>query len=397
MVILNRMLEYKVALEKILSAAEVLSCEEVDLHEAVGRVLSEAVFSDMDMPPFNKSAMDGFACRKADLGNELEVIETIFAGKMPDKRIADNQCYKIMTGAMVPAPADYVFKKEDAQEIAVNKVICIRQSHNNNICYLGEDVRSGDKLLDCFTMISARHLPVLAGAGVTRPAVFKIPEVAVFATGTELVEPHEMPMPHQIRNSNTSQLIGQLAGINIRAHYGGIIADDEQVLERFLKESEERYDVTILTGGVSVGDYDLVPGILEKLGFELLVTATAIKPGKPMVFARKGNRYCFGLSGNPVSSFVQFELYVKPFLHRLSGYTDHPEILRLPFGAEFNRSFAGRMNLIPVNVSPDMEVIPVDFHGSAHIHALSFAGYLMEVPIGVKTIRKGELVHVRPI
>jgi molybdopterin molybdotransferase len=391
------MLEYRNALQLILESADSLQAERVDLDMALNRVLAEDLQSDVNIPPFNKSSMDGYACRIADLGNVLEVVETIYAGKIPEKQISGNQCYKIMTGAMVPNPADFVFKKEDAQVVTEDKVICIRQSQQNNICYLGEDVRAGDLLLNRSTLITARILPVLAGAGVTRPAVFRLPEVAVFATGTELVEPEEVPLSHQIRNTNTSQLTGQLSGMNIRARYGGIISDDETELENVLRKAVDDNHVTILTGGVSVGDYDLVPGILKNLGFELLVTATAIKPGKPMVFARKGNRYCFGLSGNPVSSFVQFELYVKPFLYKLTGYDYKPAILRLPFGAEYSRSFAGRMNLIPVNVNPDMEVIPVNFHGSAHIHVLGFAGYLMEVPIGVKTIRKGELVHVRPV
>jgi molybdopterin molybdotransferase len=369
----------------------------VDLNQALHRVLAEDVFSDMNMPPFNKSAMDGYACRKSEIGNELEVVETIYAGKMPERQISKNQCYKIMTGAMVPDPADFVFKKEDAIEVGESRVICARQSQNNNICYLGEDVREGDRLLTRSALIRPTYLPILAGAGVTRPAVYPLPKVIVFATGTELVEPEAVPLPHQIRNSNTSQLAGQLAGMNIHAKYGGIIPDDETILERNLQDAAISFQVTILTGGVSVGDYDLVPDILKGLGFEILINATAIKPGKPMVFARKGNRYCFGLSGNPVSSFVQFELYVKPFLYRLMGHEYQPQIFRLPFGAEFTRSYAGRMNFIPVNINPEMQVIPVDFHGSAHINALSDAGYLMEVPIGVKTIGKGELVHVRQI
>jgi molybdopterin molybdotransferase len=391
------MLEYLDSLEIILNSAETIPPERVDLNQALHRVLAEDVFSDMNMPPFNKSAMDGYACRKSEIGNELEVVETIYAGKMPERQISKNQCYKIMTGAMVPDPADFVFKKEDSSIVRENRVICTRQSQTSNICSLGEDVRIGDKILVKSILIKAGHLPILASAGLSQPVVYQLPEVTVFATGTELVEPEVVPLPHQIRNTNSSQLIGQLATMNIHAKYGGIIPDDETILERNLQDAAISFQVTILTGGVSVGDYDLVPDILKGMGFEILINATAIKPGKPMVFARKGNRYCFGLSGNPVSSFVQFELYVKPFLYRLMGHEYQPQIFRMPFGAEFTRSYAGRMNFIPVNINPEMQVIPVDFHGSAHINALSDAGYLMEVPIGVKTIGKGELVHVRQI
>ncbi len=391
------MLDYKTALELILSTAETMPAEKVELQQALHRILAEDVFYDMDMPPFNKSAMDGFACRRADLANELEIVETIHAGKLPEKRLSENQCYKIMTGAVVPDDADCVFKKEDAQMIGPNKVFCKNPATGNNICYVGEDIRSGDKILEKSTRIFPRHLPVLAGAGMTRPSVFRRPGVTVFATGTELVEPGEKPLSFQIRNSNSSQLLGQLAEMNIQARYGGIIQDDETVLLKKLSVALDASDVVILTGGVSVGDFDLIPEILSKLNFEIRVTSTSIKPGKPMMFARKGKKYCFGLSGNPVSSFVQFELYVRPFLFSLMGHRFLPEMLKLPMGTEFNRRNAERLNFIPANLNREMEVLPAEFHGSAHINALSGTSFLMEVPIGVKTLKKGDLVNVRQI
>lgn len=391
------MLEYKKALDLILSETSTLPAENVELSGALHRVLTEDVVSDTDMPPFNKSAMDGYACRKSELGNELEVVEILYAGKKPEKQISVNQCYKIMTGAMVPAQADFVFKKEDSRQVGENRVICTRQSHTSNICFAGEDIRKGDRLLHKQTLIRPRHLPVLAGAGVFRPSVYKLPVVGVFATGTELVEPYTVPLPHQIRNSNSSQLCGQLSEMKIDPHYGGIIPDEEEILTHVLQQAVESNDVTLLTGGVSVGDLDLVPVILERLGMDILVTSTAIKPGKPVVFAKKGCRYVFGLSGNPVSAFVQFELYVKAFLYKLSGYDYRPGILTLPFGSDFDREYAGRTNFVPVVINSDMEVVPVEFHGSAHISALSHADYLMEIPAGIHSIRKGELVHVRPV
>lgn len=391
------MLEYKTALERILSTAKEMPAEKVDLQHALKRVLAEDVFHDMDMPPFNKSAMDGFACRRADLSNELEVVETLFAGKLPEKALLKNQCYKIMTGAVVPESADCVFKKEDAAWVAPGKVICKNQSTGNNICYRGEDIKKGEKVLAKSTLISPRHLPVLAGAGVARPLVFGRPDVAVFATGTELVEPDVKPRSFQIRNSNSSQLLAQLAEMKIQAGYGGIIQDDEPVLLEKISEALNNSRVVILTGGVSVGDFDLIPDVLTKQGFDILVTTTAIKPGKPMIFARKGDNYCFGLSGNPVSSFVQFELYVKPFLFALMGHRFQPEILTLPLGKEMNRKKSDRMDFVPVNIGAEMEIIPVEFHGSAHINALSGATHLLEVPKGVNAIKKGERVNVRSI
>ncbi|MBW6536089.1 MAG: molybdopterin molybdotransferase MoeA [Mariniphaga sp.] len=391
------MLEFKTALDLIRSTAQPLPAEKVELQKSLKRVLAEDVFHDMDMPPFNKSAMDGFACRREDLHNELEIIETIYAGKLPEKRLKENQCYKIMTGAVVPDGADVVFKKEDARLFGDSKVVCQNQKTGNNICYRGEDIKTGEKVLEKGTLLLPRHLPALASAGITHPAVFRRPVVTVFSTGTELVEPGEKPLSFQIRNSNAAQLIGQISELNIQAGYGGIIRDDESLLTEKLTGALNFSDVVMLTGGVSVGDFDLIPEILSKMDYDILVTATAIKPGKPMVFARKGQKFCFGLSGNPVSSFVQFELYAKPFLFALMGYNFQPEILKLPFGTELKWRKQDRLNFIPVNIIDEMEVLPVEFHGSAHINSLSKATHLMEVPKGVEKIEKGELVNVRSL
>jgi len=391
------MLEYKKALEIILSSATQMPVEKVELRDSLKRILATDVVHDMDMPPFNKSAMDGYACRQSDLSNELEVIETIFAGKLPEKNIGENQCYKIMTGAVVPPGADFVFKKEDAEVTESGKVICSRPSSPNNICYRGEDIQKGQIVLNKSTLLTSRHLPVLAGAGVGHPSVYSRPAITVFATGTELVEPDEQPKSFQICNSNSSQLLAQISEMGIEANYGGILKDEENILAEKISVALKSSDVVILTGGVSVGEYDFMPDVLQNLGFEILVSATAIKPGKPMVFARKGDKYCFALSGNPVSSFVQFELYAKPFLYTMMGHGFEQKTLTFPMGKEFNRKKADRINFAPANINEEMEVVPVDFHGSAHINALSGASYLLEVPKNVKTIKKGDLVNVRPI
>ena len=391
------MLEYKDALQLILSSAKLMPVEKVELRQSLKRILATDVLHDRDMPPFNKSAMDGYACRKSELRNELEVIETIFAGKLPEKTIGKNQCYKIMTGAVVPPEADFVFKKEVAEVTENGMVICQKPSSPNNICYRGEDIQKGQIVLNNSTLLTPRHLPVLAGAGVSNPNVYSQPVITVFATGTELVEPVDQPESFQIRNSNSSQILAQISEMGINANYGGIIKDEVTILTEKVSTALDSSDIVFLTGGVSVGEYDFMPGVLQNLGFEILVSATAIKPGKPMFFARKGNKYCFALSGNPVSSFVQFELYAKPFLYAMMGHNFEHKILTFPLGKEMNRKKADRINFVPANVNEKMEVVPVEFHGSAHINALSGATWLMEIPKGVKTINKGDLVNVRSI
>ncbi|MBK3519279.1 molybdopterin molybdotransferase MoeA [Carboxylicivirga marina] len=389
------MIQYKDALKKILGEAKPLASERVSLAKALNRVLAIDVCIDIDMPPFNKSAMDGYTCRKIDLGNELRVVETIFAGKEPEFVIGENQCAKIMTGAVVPEGADCVFMIEDSEQIDDKHIRCTNLNTKTNISLKGEDAKEGDVLLSKNTMLEARHMPVLAMAGQNVVEVYQKPKVSIIASGTELVEPDEYPKPYQIRNSNSTQLLAQLHQLGIDGIYNGIIKDEGALLEEQICAALLENDVLILTGGVSVGEYDLIPDILQKLGCETIISKTAIQPGKPMVFASQGNRYCFGLSGNPVSSFIQFELYVRPFLYALMNYQYKPMELNLPINADFKRRKDERLLFAPALINERSEVVPLEFHGSAHINGLSSAQVLFELPIGMKEVKKGDLVHVR--
>ncbi|WP_430815053.1 molybdopterin molybdotransferase MoeA [Carboxylicivirga sp. RSCT41] len=389
------MIQYEEAITVIKQQSEVLSEEHIELRSALNRVLASDVCIDMNMPPFNKSAMDGYACRRADLGNELKIIETIFAGKDPENKIEENECAKIMTGAVVPEGADCVFMIEDAELINDAFVRCTNTSTKSNISLKGEDALKGDVLLAANTRLEARHLPVLAMAGHTMVKVCRLASVAIIASGTELVEPSETPQSFQIRNSNSSQLLAQLQQCGITASYKGIIKDDGDLLEKSISMALQQNDVLVLTGGVSVGEYDLIPDLLKKLGYEIMVSKTAIQPGKPMVFARKGNSYCFGLSGNPVSSYIQFELYVRPFLYALMGHNYQPTQLSLPVSTDYSRKKDARLLFAPATINEKSEVVPLNFHGSAHINGLSAALVLFEIPIGTKEIKKGDLVNVR--
>jgi len=389
------MIQYKEALTMLVDEAVPLSTEKVKLNDAHKRVLAQAVYIDIDMPPFNKSAMDGYACRSIDLDNNLRIIETIFAGKAPEKTIGKDECAKIMTGAVVPEGADCVFMLEDSVMAGEQQVRCTNRNTKSNISPCGEDARSGDLLLSKSTLLCARHMPILAMAGAHTVSVYRKPQVSIIASGTELVEPHQKPPPFQIRNSNSSQLLAQLKEMNIEANYTGIAGDDEELLEKKITEAFQKNDVLILSGGVSVGDYDYVPGILQKLGFNILISKTAIQPGKPMVFAKKDHQYCFGLSGNPVSSFVQFELYARSFLYALMNFRHKAMELKLPIHCDYKRRKDARMFFAPACINENSELVPIEFHGSAHINGLSNAQVLFELPIGTKAIKKGDLVNVR--
>lgn len=313
------MLSFEKAFETALNSARRLDTERVEFKDALNRILAEDVVSDMDMPPFNKSAMDGFACRRADLSNELTIIETIPAGQVPQKTIEINQCSKIMTGGMVPKGADCVIMIEYVESLTENTIRFVGEKTTDNICQKAEDTRAGDIVLKKGILLKPQHIAVLASVGNANPLVAKRPKVAVIATGNELVEPTSKPDLSQIRNSNSSQLIAQIENIGLEATYYGIAADSINQTDDLFKKALAQNDVILVSGGVSVGDFDFVPEIFKRNNFDLLFENIAIKPGKPAVFGLSEKNYCLGLPGNPVSTFVLFEILAKPFLYKLMG------------------------------------------------------------------------------
>ena len=391
------MIQYHEALELIKTHAETGSIEKVDLFGARQRILAEDVYYDTNIPPFNKSAVDGYACRRIDIGNELVILETIYAGCKPAHSIGINECAKIMTGAMIPDGADCVFMQENAKLKEENRVLCTVPVTATNIAFEGEDAKKGDLALEKSILITSRHIPVLAGAGVVSPSVYVRPTVSVFATGSELVEPDQKPLQHQIRNSNAFQMLSQLDEMGIKGEYRGIIKDDKNLTALKISEALGKSALVLLTGGVSVGDLDFVPDVLKSLDFEIILSRSAIQPGKPIIFARRGPQYCFGLSGNPVSSFIQFELYVRPFIYSLMGHDYQAPLMEAILGSELTRTKAERLKFVPALLNQKNEAFPLEFHGSAHIHALSQANCLVQMPIGKYELKKGERIHVRSI
>jgi molybdopterin molybdotransferase len=390
------MISFEEAFHIITSSEIPLVTEEIPLIKALNRVLAGDILSDVDMPPYDKSAMDGYACRKADLDNDLLIVEEIPAGRVPVKSIAPGQCARIMTGGMVPPGADYVLMKEHAAILTFDSVKCIRMSENSNICYRGEDVKSGDRLLASGTRLFPAHLAIMAAAGCVRPNVFAVPKVAVISTGNELVEPDKKPGSGKIRNSNGIQLTAQTIQFGIQADYLGIIPDNKEKLAEVLTSTFKKYQVILISGGVSVGDYDYVPAVLRQLDVDILIHGMNVKPGKHLLFGRRENQFVMGLPGNPVSSFVLFEMLAKPLLNSLMGNREEPRWLSVPLAHAYSRKKDEMLFFIPVSLVGGTAV-PLEYHGSAHINAYSAAEGIMEVPVGVRTIKEGDMVHVRPL
>jgi len=391
------MLPFEKALKIVLNSVGQLSTERVNITGAANRILAEDVKSDMDIPPFNKAAMDGFACRREDLANELTVVETIPAGMLPEGIIGPNQCAKIMTGSMVPQGADCVIMKEYVEAPTENTVRFVAEETAENICLKGEDIKAGDIVLRKGTLLRPQHIAVLASVGDTQPSVATRPRVGVIATGDELVEPTLKPGVSQIRNSNSFQLVAQVENMGAVAANYGVVKDTTDAIDRVFKKAFEQEDVVIVSGGVSVGDYDIVKGMLKENDVKLLFEKVAVKPGRPMVFGVSKKAFCFGLPGNPVSTFVMFELLVKPFLYRMMGHNFKPVVSYRQLEKTLTRKKMERDSWLPVVFTKNDKVAKIEYHGSAHINALCEADGLLCVPAGVGEIKEGTSVAVRQI
>jgi molybdopterin molybdotransferase len=393
------MIPFDEALAAILDVAVPGGVERVGLGDSLNRILAEDVVSDSDVPPFDKAAMDGYACRRADLARELTVVDTIVAGRMPTvTRLGPAQCARIMTGGVVPAGADCVVMQEDIEETGAGRVRCLSGRTAGNICLAGEDVRAGDTVLERGRRLRSQHVATLAMAGCAGPLVYVRPTVGIIATGSELVAPHERIAGARIRDCNSAQLVLQVLATGAQPHPYGIVSDEPGRLDTAIRTALKSHHVVVITGGVSVGEFDLVPGILARWGCRLVIQNIAIKPGRPTLFGvTQDGTYCFGLPGNPLSAFVVFELLVKPFIYRLMGHAFEPPTVAARLGATYSRKKTARMSVVPVAFSEPGTVVPVECHGAAHVSALCNADALLCVAVGAATLEKGTPVNVRPL
>lgn len=390
------MITFEEALHIIETVEVHLQKEQASIIDSLGRVLASNVHSDIDMPPFDKAAVDGYACRRADLPGPLKVTEIISAGINVHSSVKSGQCAKIMTGAMVPKGADCVLMVEHTSKIDNETILFTKQTTANNIAYEAEDVRTGQLVLDKGIVLKPQHIAMLAAVGLTNPEVYKQPVIGIIATGDELVEPTQFPVGSQIRNTNAMQLMAQCKQIGISAHYYGISPDSKEATAELINSSLNEVDILLISGGISMGDFDYVPEVLEELNVNLYFRNIAVQPGKPTLFGRKDKRFVFGLPGNPVSSFVQFELLIKPLIYRFMGCEFKPVMVKLPMLTGYTRKRVDRKSFIPVRYATG-KIEPLEYHGSAHIHAYDQAWGIMAINIGEDNVKPGELRDVRQL
>lgn len=383
------------AMSIVLNSAKTLASESAKVIDSIGRILATDVFSEIDLPPFDKSAMDGYAYNSSDTSEKFKIVETIAAGDIPKIKLKNGECSKIMTGAILPEGADRVIRVEYTTETD-NLVSFLKPDEFKHICYKAEDVKKGDKILDKGTLIRFQEISSLSTIGLDEVPVYKQPIVGLITTGSELLKPGQKIEPGKIYDSNCPLIYNKLRSLPVPCIYYGILEDDKKLISEYLSKALSECDVLIFSGGVSMGEFDYIPEVLSQHGIELKFEKVAIKPGKPTVFGVKDNKYLFGLPGNPVSTFTIFEIFVKPLLYKLMGHDYHPPVAKGILSKEIKRKTIDRVEYIPVSFDGEF-IYPIDYHGSGHILSLNKANSLIKMDQNISKLEKGTQIVVRYI
>ena len=367
--------------------------EPVPVDEAAGRVLAEDAAAAVDLPPFASSAMDGYALRAADTPGRLPVVARIAAGRPAPRALAPGEAMAIATGGVVPEGADAVVPIEVVAESGNVLDVSGAAEPSANVRARGGDVRAGEVVAPAGTRLGPVQLGALAAAGLAEAVCASRPRVAVLTTGTELRAPGEPLGPGEIYEANGLILATQLAGAGALVERLTPVADDEDAHREAIARGLER-DVLVTSGGVSVGPHDLVRRVESELGVEEIFWRVAARPGKPVSFGVRGRTLVFGLPGNPVSSLVGFELFVRPAILALQGAEPGPHYRPGILAVAVRRNKA-RDELLRARIRPDGEAVvlePLRGQESHMIVRASGAGALVHVPRG-----NGELAAGAPV
>jgi len=367
--------------------------------------LAQPVLADRDIPAADRSAMDGYAVRADDVAAApavLRVVGEIPAGSTAQPALTPGECVRIFTGANVPADADAVVMVEDTEATADDRVTILSPiSRGRNILRRGENTRQGAVLLQQGAVIDATAVAVCAAVGCVELRVHARPRVTVITTGAELRQPAERAGIHEVRDSNGPMLVAAIAEHGFGPADWVCVPDDRAELLTALRQALDGSDVVLVTGGVSVGKYDLVPDVIREAGATIHYHGVAMKPGKPQLFATVGSNRClFGLPGNPLAVLTGFHEFALPALRYLSGCleADCRRLLRFPLLSGVTTKGRQRHYLLGrlVHAAGGMAVEPVPNAGSADLVAGSKADGMIIVPVGVSSVPAGACVDFRP-
>lgn len=402
------MISVEEAQKIVLESARRLGKAKVSLTEALGLVLAEDIVSKEKIPPFDNSAMDGFALIAQDTAQAsvkqpvaLKILDDEPAGRVSKRKITPGTAIRIMTGAPIPKGADAVVKVEDTKVVAAEAVMVLRPvKKEENIRRAGEDINAGEMVMLAGTALRAPEIGLLASLGKSAVKVFRMPKVAIITTGDELVEVGKPLKQGKIRNSNAYSLYAQVLQAKAEPIHLGIVPDIKQALTAKLTEALKKADVILTTGGVSVGEYDVVKDVLASMGASLKFWKVAQKPGKPFAFWTLKGKLVFGLPGNPVATMVCFEQYVRPSLRKMMG---HLKLFRPVVEAmleEDVKKKPGRLHFVRVILDkkgPNYYASTTGPQGSGILKSMVLANGLALVPADTTLLRAGERVMVQMI
>lgn len=397
------MIDYSEARDLVLSAAKELPAESVPLARALGRTLARDVKAREDIPPFTKATMDGYAVRSEDARPapgtseaRLAVVADLPAGRLLRQALGRGQAVRIMTGAPLPGGADAVVMVEDTSSDERGVVVRRAVRSGDNIGQAGEDLKKGETAVEKGTVIGPAEIGMLAAAGLARVPVVRRPKLAVISTGDEIVEPGRPKRRGQIRNSNGPALTALAVQAGADAAYLGIARDRKASLTAKLAKARSA-DVLILSGGVSVGDYDLVKSELGASGVKTVFWRVRIKPGKPVFFGVRGRQLVFGLPGNPTSSMVTFHLFVRPAIDRLLGRTTIGPASATAVLDETIALKPGRTQFLRGRLTsrgPRLKVVPYEDQRSGVLRSMVRGRVLIVVPADAGRIEAGREVEI---
>lgn len=399
------MTSVKDALKTVLKSIKILDAETVKLTDALERVLAQDLYADSDIPAADNSAMDGYAVKSADTKSAskanpkiLEVCGDIKAGALPNRILKPNQAIRIMTGAAIPKGADSVVMVEDTRKQEKNVKILKETEAGENIRKAGEDVKKDELVVPSGTLLKSAHIGLLASFGTVKVKVARKPKVAILATGDEVVDVKEKLKPGKIRSSNTYTLYAQIIKSGGIPKNLGIAKDRLSELEKKIKQGLD-CDMILTSGGVSVGDYDLVKDVLAKIGTSTKFWKVAMRPGKPLVFGMIKGIPVFGLPGNPVSSMVSFEIFVKPAILKMLGqkYSDEKKEVEAVAEEEIKKK-SGFRYFLRANTEWKQGMYLTKTtgpQGSGILKSMILANSLIILPEDKEFVKKGEKIRVR--
>ena len=399
MQLFEKLMDHDEAVRLVLSHTPRLPVERVPLVDAQGLALAEDLRAGFDSPPFDNSAVDGYAVRSADaeVGRVFEVVDEAPAGRPAKRSVGEGEAIKIFTGGVIPEGADAVVMVENTSGWGERFELKRSASPGQNVRRSGEDVREGDVILGAGTEIGAPEIALAATQGYGELPVYRRARVVVLSTGTELVEPGARELsPGEIYDSNSFAMLAQAREAGAEARRIAAASDDAGTLRDAVKEALETGDVVVTSGGVSVGEKDLVKGAMLDLGVEQLFWGVNLKPGKPVFYGARGDARFFGLPGNPVSAMVCFELFVRPALMKMMGRQDRrrPRV-QVYFDTDVENRF-GRMHAMRVRLMRTQKgwrAESVGAQGSGLVGSLTKADALALIGPESEGVRAGEPVE----